>query len=153
MEKSAKSETRFSYPKGGYDKLKKTMREQNRLDERAGGEVLTFESWTCFKQMMDSATNECIPKCGTRRGISSKQRKPVWWNEKTLAKTKKKRKAYQDTCILEKAETILNMQKLARNQAKGASCPKATPTGLRSLSLGRLNRIERRYFMHTLRTK
>lgn len=151
MEKRAKSETRFTIRKGGYDKLKKAMREQNLMSVLEGkywhlshGPV--SNKWWTVQQM--SASRSVVPV-----EAYHPNKENLYGDMKTLAKIKKKRKAYQDTCIYEKAETILNMQKLARNQAKGASCRKATPTGLRSLSLGRLNRTERRYFMHTLRTK
>ena len=58
---------------------------------------------------MDNAINECIPKCGSCGGILPKQRKPLWWNEKALAKIKRKDKLIKDLCRLEKAKIIMSM--------------------------------------------
>ena len=122
MEKSSKSKTSFNYLKGDHSKLKKTVREQNLMSRLEG--KTTSESWTCFKQMMDSAINECIPKYSTCGGILPKQRRPLWCNEKAVAKIKKKRKAYQRYMQTREGKDYLEYAK-ARNQAKGA-CRQAT---------------------------
>lgn len=114
---------RFIFAKGDYDKLRNKIKNKKLAENMKEKDIL--EAWSCLKECIDEAMEECIPKRGKggRTGTGRKNKKPLWWDNNALAKIKEKRKAFRK--YMETREGI-DYQKYAkaRNQAK-STCRKA----------------------------
>lgn len=110
---------KFAYARGDYEGLKTKVASLD-LSSKIKG-LNTQDAWNVFSSELEKAMEEFIPKVGGSR--PGKKKNPVWFNDKAMAKVKKKRDAYQRYMQTRDGKDYL-LYTRSRNQAKTA-CRKA----------------------------
>jgi hypothetical protein len=103
----------FCYMKGDYEGMRREMRDTDLLAEIQSMDVQ--QAWDTVTQRVKSLVEKYVP-CVK---LGQHNRKPMWLNEKTMAKVKKKSKSFQRYMETREGKDYLEYAK-ARNQARRA---------------------------------
>lgn len=114
-------QVKYMFDKGDYKAMSEKLKTSN-LSQRLDG-LNIQEAWDLFSSEIDSLSKDFIPVRRFGGRSMKKATKPLWLDDKALAKVKKKREAYKRFIETREGKDYLAYTK-ARNQAKGA-CRKA----------------------------
>ena len=110
---------RFIYDKGNYTEMRQDFEKLNFTSKIENLKVQ--EAWDLFSEKIELLCKKHIPMSG--KNNRKTKRKPLWMNEKAMAKVKKKQSAYKRYLETKEGQEYLIYAK-ARNQAKW-ECKKA----------------------------
>ena len=114
---SENSPDKYLYGKGDYDKLRHMMTHDweallSPLDAEHG--------WSLLTEKILQAQDVCIPKKKAYSSATPKKYRPIWMNNKTFAKIKKKHHAWKRYILTKSGQDYIDFTR-ARNQARRAT--------------------------------
>jgi exonuclease III len=107
------AQTKLSFKNGDYSSMRKEF-VTTKMNEKLQG-MTTQQAWDTLAEEILRLTDKHVPKVNLGRI----KKKPLWLNEKTMAKVKKKSEAYKRYMETREGKEYLQYAK-ARNQAKKA---------------------------------